>query len=97
MSTRSLRWTKRALRRLDQVGAYIAEDNLSAAAGVIARILSACEALTDQPAMGRVGRIAGTRELVLADIPYIVPYRATSTHIDILTVIHAAQRWPDTL
>jgi len=44
--------------------------------------------------MGRVGRVKGTRELVLADIPYIIPYRVVGGEIEILTVMHAAQRWP---
>ncbi len=47
--------------------------------------------------MGRPGRLEGTRELVLADIPYIIPYRITPSSIDILTVMHAAQEWPSNL
>ncbi|WP_091581709.1 type II toxin-antitoxin system RelE/ParE family toxin [Mesorhizobium qingshengii] len=97
MSRRTIRWTKRALRRLDEIGAHIEEDSPEAAARVIARILSAAELLTEQPAMGRVGRIKATRELVLVDIPYILPYRVNGDTIEILTVIHAAQQWPQTL
>lgn len=97
MSRRTIRWTKRALRRLDEIGAHIAEESPEAAARVIARILSAAELLTEQPAMGRVGRIKATRELVLVDIPYIVPYRVNGDTIEVLTVIHAAQQWPQTL
>jgi plasmid stabilization system protein ParE len=44
--------------------------------------------------MGRSGRIKGTNELVLADIPYIVAHRVTSATVEILTVMHAAQQWP---
>lgn len=62
----------------------------------VARIVSAVDRLSDLPAVGRVGRIKGTRELVLADIPYIVPYRVTQT-IEILTVLHTSQRWPTQL
>ncbi len=94
MSRRTLRWTQRALRRLDDIGAYIEEDDPLAAARVVSRITSAAEALTEQPAMGRVGRIKGTRELVLPDISYILPYRVASNGIEILTVLHTAQKWP---
>jgi len=59
-----------------------------------ARIVSSADKLAEQPAMGRVGRVKGTRELVLADIPYIIPYRVVGGEIEILTVMHAAQRWP---
>lgn len=44
--------------------------------------------------MGRVGRIAQTRELVMADIPFIVAYRVSENEVDIITVMHAAQKWP---
>ncbi|MBZ9732081.1 MULTISPECIES: type II toxin-antitoxin system RelE/ParE family toxin [unclassified Mesorhizobium] len=88
------RWTQRAVRRLDQVGAFIEKDNPTAAARVVAGIVSCADNLAEQPAMGRVGRVKGTRELVLADVPYIIPYRVIGEEIEILTVMHAAQRWP---
>lgn len=94
---RTLRWTRRALMRLDQVGSYIEKEDPQAAARVIARLVSSVDLLTEQPAMGRVGRIKGTRELVFADIPYIIPYRVQPTTIEILTVMHSAQKWPDSL
>jgi len=89
-----IRWTERAVRRLDQIGAFIEKDNPAAAARVVARIVSAVDNLAEHPAIGRVGRVKGTRELVLVDIPYIIPYRVVGGEIEILTVMHAAQRWP---
>jgi plasmid stabilization system protein ParE len=47
--------------------------------------------------LGRTGRIKGTNELVLTDIPYIIAYRVTPASVQILTVMHAAQKWPDAL
>ncbi|MCZ7466025.1 type II toxin-antitoxin system RelE/ParE family toxin [Rhizobium rhizogenes] len=96
MSDRRIRWTLRALRRLDEIGAHIEKDNPAAAARVVSRIVSAVDMLMDQPAMGRVGRIRGTREAVLSDISYISAYRV-GQDIEILTVIHASQRWPSSL
>lgn len=96
MSGKRVRWTMRALRRLDEIGAHIQKDNPDAAARVVARIVSAVDKLADFPATGRVGRINGTREVVLADIPYIIPYRV-GQQIEILTVMHAHQRWPSEL
>lgn len=95
--TRVVRWTVRAVRRLDQAGEYIARDDPRAAARVVARIVAAVEALAEQPALGRVGRLPGTRELVFADIPYIVPYRVGPEAVEILTVMHTAQKWPEGL
>ncbi|MCZ7894032.1 type II toxin-antitoxin system RelE/ParE family toxin [Agrobacterium salinitolerans] len=96
MSDRRIRWTVRALRRLDEIGRHIETDNPAAAARVISRIVSAADMLVDQPAMGRVGRIKGTREAVLSDISYIVAYRV-GRDIEILTVIQTSQRWPSAL
>ncbi len=93
MSGKRIRWTLRALRRLDQIGETIQKDDPDAAARVIARIVAAVDRLAEFPATGRAGRIKGTREVVLADIPYIIPYRV-GQDIEILTVMHAHQRWP---
>ena len=96
MSRKRIRWTLRALRRLDEIGAYIEQDNPDAAARVVARIVTAVDMLSDLPATGRAGRIKGTREIVLADIPYIIPYRV-GRDIEIITVMHAHQKWPKAL
>lgn len=97
MSSRSVVWTRRALKRLEQIGVYISEDSPQAASRVVARISSATAALTDYPEMGRAGRVKGTRELPLTELPYIVAYRVKARHIEILTIIHTAQKWPDDL
>ncbi|PII39377.1 RelE/StbE family addiction module toxin [Sinorhizobium meliloti CCBAU 01290] len=81
------------LRRLDDIGAFIEKDNPDAAARVVARIVAAVDSLADLPGTGRVGRIKGTREIVLTDIPYIIPYRV-GRDIEIITVMHAHQKWP---
>ncbi|AAK87552.1 toxin Y4kP [Agrobacterium tumefaciens] len=96
MSDRRIRWTLRALRRLDEIGAHIEQDNPAAAARVISRIVSAADMLVEQPAIGRVGRIKGTREAVLSDISYIIAYRV-GRDIEILTIIHTSRRWPSAL
>ncbi|MGJ5207619.1 type II toxin-antitoxin system RelE/ParE family toxin [Bradyrhizobium sp. HKCCYLR20261] len=94
MSRRKIRWTRRALSRLDQIGAYIAQDSPAAAARVVALIVLGVDSLAEHPAKGRPGRIAGTRELVMTDLPYIVAYRLTPRSVEILAIVHAAQRWP---
>lgn len=96
MSRKRIRWTLRALRWLDDIGAYIEQDNPDAAARVVARIVTAVDMLAELPATGRAGRIKGTREVVLADIPYIIPYRV-GRDIEIITVMHAHQKWPKAL
>ncbi len=88
-----VRWTPTALRDLDSVHAYIGNDNLAAADTIVDRILAGIEALSLHPEMGRIGRVAATRELVLP--PMVVAYRLRRGALEILAIIHGACRWPD--
>jgi toxin ParE1/3/4 len=92
-----VRWLTRALANLDAIGEYIAKDDPVAAAQTVLRILDAVDAMaSDQIHMGRPGRVAGTRELVVTP-SYLVPYRVKGNVLEILRVMHARQRWPDRL
>lgn len=92
-----VRWLRTALANLDAEAEYIAEDNLAAAGRTVQRILRAVNLLGKNPAMGRAGRVAGTRELVVAGTPYILPYRVRGEAVEILRVFHAARKWPEKL
>ncbi len=89
-----IRWTIGANRNLEQIEDYIARENPIAAIDTVLTVIKAVELLTDQPAMGRIGRVHGTRELIIMDTPYIVPYRVKNHTIEILRVIHSARQWP---
>lgn len=89
-----LRWLKQALRNLKEEADYIAQDNPRAAAQIVIRIEDSVALLIDHPDLGRVGRVPGTRELVVPDTPYLVPYRVRGKRIDILRVFHGRRRWP---
>jgi addiction module RelE/StbE family toxin len=92
-----IRWQDDAINDLIQVRRFIAMDNSSAAARVANRIRSAVPELADQPGIGRPGRIPGTRERVLTDIPYIIAYRVEGNSVVILRVIHTSRKWPETV
>lgn len=89
-----IRWLSLALADLDEVGKYIAEDNPRQAVAVVLRIIDAVELLVDHPEIGRPGRVGGTRELVVADLPYIIPYRKKGEWLEILRVFHQKRKWP---
>jgi toxin ParE1/3/4 len=88
-------WHGRARRDLDTLFDYLLQHDPRAALGALARIRHRVGQLADHPQLGRPGRVAGTRELVVTGTSYIVAYRVTSTTIDILAVIHASRRWPN--
>jgi toxin ParE1/3/4 len=78
---------------LDRIYEWIAKDNRSAAAKVIARIrdkISLLE-LDSLAKMGRPGRAAGTRELI--EHPYIIVYEVDDRQrrISVLAIVHGAR------
>jgi toxin ParE1/3/4 len=50
--------------------------------------------LAAQPAIGRPGRVSGTRELLVPQTRYLIPYRVRRAAIEILRVFHASRRPP---
>ncbi len=97
MTQRRLEYAARYFRRLEDIRERIAEDNPEAATRVVSRIRTAVQRLVTSPAIGRPGRVAGTRELVIPGTPYIIPYRIVGDVVQVITVMHSAQRWPDRL
>lgn len=89
-----VRWLKKALKNIEAEAEYIAQDNPAAAAAVVTKIQEAVSNLEHHPSMGRPGRVPETRELVVPNTPYIVPYRVKGKTVDILRVFHASRRWP---
>jgi toxin ParE1/3/4 len=92
---KSVVWLDEAVADLRAIGEYIARDNAEAAYRVMRRIKAAADTLADSPEMGRPGRVEGTRELVISDLPYILPYQITDDAIRILAVMHTSRKWPD--
>jgi toxin ParE1/3/4 len=90
-------WSARAISDLEAIREFIDTDNPRAAVRVRTRIHVAVGRLAQFPLLGRAGRVAGTRELIIANAPYIVAYRIIEDRIRILAVIHTARRWPSLL
>ncbi|GLS23424.1 hypothetical protein GCM10007874_64450 [Labrys miyagiensis] len=77
--------------------AHIAERSPWAAIDMGDMIEAAVLRLADHPHLGRLGRVAGTRELVVGGTPYIVAYRVEEEAVVILRLLHGKQRWPSAL
>jgi len=87
-------WAPTALRDLRAIRRYIAKDDPYAADRTVALIAEKVKALRGFPNVGRVGRLEGTRELVVPGTPYFVSYQLGEDGVKILAVIHGARRWP---
>lgn len=87
-------WTRKALQHLADIQTYIEQDKPEAARKVATAIRKTVAYLAQHPHLGRPGRKAGTRELFIADTPYIVPYQVREDRLIILSVLHGAQRPP---
>lgn len=92
-----IKWTTGTSQNLHQIEKYIAQGNSDAAIDIILKIIKSVELLVDNPAMGKVGRLFDTRELIIGGTPFIVVYRIKSGQIEVLRVLHSAMKWPDLL
>jgi toxin ParE1/3/4 len=82
---------------LERIVDYIASDNAKAALAIWVEIEAQVEKLVAFPYSGRLGRVEGTRELVVNRTPFVVGYRVTRDAVLVLRVLHGAQQWPDEL
>ena len=87
-------WTAPAVNDLHGISAHIeGRRNLNAANRVCGAIYDAVQQLRRHPYRGRAGARAGTRELVVPGLPYIVAYRVGEA-VQVLRVWHGAQDRP---
>ena len=90
-----VRWTSPAAQDLEDITLYIQRDRESAARAVAKAVFDAANSLDVMPSRGRVGRIPGTRELVVPGLPYIVLYEVADMAVQILHIYHGARNWPE--
>lgn len=93
----TITWSSRAVGHLADLRAYIAREDPDAAAWTASALLTAIDRLIHLPHLGRPGRVAGTRELVVPGTPYVIPYRVRGEVLEIVAVFHERQRWPKRL
>ena len=88
-----VRWTSSArLDRLDIMD-HIATDSPRAAARMDALFAEAAETLAAFPLKGRLGKIAGTRELIPHE-SYRLVYEIADDIVWVLALVHTARQWP---
>jgi len=89
-----IEWSPEAAADFAGIVAYIHEQNPSAANRVAHTMYDSAASLESFPNRGRPGRVSGTRELVLAPLPFILIYRLRRNVVEIARVLHGSQRWP---
>lgn len=90
-----IKWLKKALINLEHSAEYLQEQNPQSARDFVKEVHELTELLKANPAMGRPGRVFGTRELILQKFPYIIPYRVKDNRIEILRVLPTRMNQPD--
>lgn len=88
-----LKWKVAAISDLLAIIEYIADDNPDAAQALKDEIETKAQRLPEHPRLYQLGRVDGTREMVVRP-NYIVVYSETPAAVTILRVLHAAQQWP---
>lgn len=88
-----LEWLATARADLLAIVDYISDDNPDAAQRLKDDIEAKAAKLPEFPRLYRLGRVAGTREMLVWS-NYIVVYQEDAFAVRILRVLHAAQQWP---
>lgn len=86
-------WTPESLDDRRAIYDYIEADNPLAALNLDELFSEKVRNLIDHPGLGRIGRVTGTRELVVHK-NYILIYDTTAESVRVLRELHAAMQWP---
>lgn len=87
-------WSQRAASDRLAVFVWLAEHDTRMAANVDEKIEQAAQKLIASPESGSVGQMEGTRELAVAQTPYVAPYQILGDTVRLLRLIHSERMWP---
>jgi toxin ParE1/3/4 len=88
-----IRWTDPAATDLENIKNYLFRQYSQFAEPTVRTIYQRVRSLKKAPYIGRPGHRAGTRELPLTPLPYVVVYSVHGEAIEILHIHHGAQDW----
>lgn len=88
-----LEWRPMALEDREAIMEFIGQDNPGAALELDEDFEAKAEQARSSPTLYKIGRIHGTREIVVRP-SYAMVYHVEADAVVILRVIHSAQQWP---
>lgn len=89
-----LRWTEEAAADLERIADYLFEHAPERAERLVRALYDAPSGLLTFPHRGRPGKKEGTREFVMAPLPYIIVYTVRNDTVFVVRILHGAQQWP---
>lgn len=81
-------WLPRALENLQEIKEYIRRDNPRSAEKVATKIIKTISLIKQHPHLGKPSLIDGFREIKVADLPFVIPYKVVDNQIIIVRVFH---------
>jgi toxin ParE1/3/4 len=85
---KQLKWSEFSRENVAGIRDYLTIRNPAGAANVLTEIRATAHNLIDFPLIGKTGKRAGTRELVLKKYPYKIVYKITAKSVIVAAVYH---------
>jgi toxin ParE1/3/4 len=89
-----IRWLPFAAKDIEHIEKHLKDKTELGLKNVISEIFLSINRLKSSPGIGRPGRVTGTKELILKNYPYTIPYRVNGDFIEILRIFHQRKKWP---
>ena len=90
---RRIRWAPAAANDLESIRDFLETHHPSFTHLTIRRLYNAARSLKQFPHRGRIGQKDGTRELVIAPLPYVIVYGIESNIVHIFRIMHTSENW----
>lgn len=89
-----IRWTPAAAADLQNISDYLKDQYPRYRLPTMRKVYEAVRTLRTSPNRGHLGREAGTRELLLHPLPYVVVYCVNGQSVEVFRIFHSAQDRP---
>ncbi|QUY46974.1 type II toxin-antitoxin system RelE/ParE family toxin [Serratia plymuthica] len=89
-----IKWLRKAASNFDDEYDWFYQESPQVATEFAREVFRLVSLLVSNPALGRAGRVMGTREIVMKTFPYLIPYRIKNNEIHILRIFHMHRRPP---